>query len=118
MKFLLATAIVYTAWLLPLAMAQFQFFENMFGHQQQQQQQHRGGSASQWAAQADQISCSTYLCPDTLACVTSPSECPCPSVEDERCLIPDALNRDAATVLCVRGGRGCADVERLMKKWK
>ncbi|KLO19867.1 hypothetical protein SCHPADRAFT_817371 [Schizopora paradoxa] len=102
--------------LTPLASAQFNFFD-MFGHGQQQQR-HGGSPSSQWAAHADSVQCSDYLCPETLVCVTNPADCPCPNVEDEKCLIPDARDRDSATVVCVRGSEGCAEVERLASKWK
>jgi hypothetical protein len=39
--------------ILPLASAQFPFFDGMWGHQQQQQQQQHPSGASQWAAHAD-----------------------------------------------------------------
>ncbi|KAF8646380.1 hypothetical protein AX16_007246 [Volvariella volvacea WC 439] len=94
-----------------LATAQFGFFENMFGHHQQQQP--RGG-ASQWAAHMDSISCSQYLCPTTLDCVPRPADCPCPYVEDIKCTIPDADGQ--ATVVCVRGGQGCQEVENLANR--
>ena len=122
--------------LAPLVSAQFNFFD-MFGHGQQQQQRHGGSPSSQWAAHADSgeafvlviqsrilnpgflvVQCSDYLCPETLVCVTNPADCSCPNVEDEKCLIPDARDRDAATVVCVRGSEGCAEVERLASKWK
>ncbi|KIM46346.1 hypothetical protein M413DRAFT_64868 [Hebeloma cylindrosporum] len=101
-----------------LASAQFQFFENMFGQQQhhQQQQQQRSG-ASQWAAYSDSVSCSQYLCPETLDCVKRPSDCPCPNPEDIKCTIPDMEGGvEDATVVCTRGQNECAEVERLMKK--
>ncbi|KZT29271.1 hypothetical protein NEOLEDRAFT_1056655 [Neolentinus lepideus HHB14362 ss-1] len=99
--------------------AQFQFFEQMFGqgHQhQQQQQQQRGSSTSQWTANADIVPCPEYLCPETLVCVSNPLDCPCPDVQDVKCLIPDTLDKGSATVLCVRGSEGCAEAERLMRK--
>jgi hypothetical protein len=63
------------------------------------------------------VSCSSYLCPDTLVCVSTPAECPCPHVEDVKCLVPDAVERGAATVVCARGD-GCGDVlSQMNKKW-
>ena len=62
-------------------------------------------------------SCSEYLCPATLACVTRPEECPCPHVQDVKCVVPDDQDRDHGTVLCVRGGSDCAAVEQLGKKF-
>ncbi|EPQ59100.1 hypothetical protein GLOTRDRAFT_136062 [Gloeophyllum trabeum ATCC 11539] len=100
--------------------AQFQFFEQMFGHghqQQQQQQRHQqASSTSQWTANADIVPCSDYLCPDTLVCVSNPIDCPCPDVQDVKCLIPDAQDKGGATVLCVRGREGCQEAERLMRR--
>lgn len=64
------------------------------------------------------VSCSRYLCPDTHLCVESPSACPCPNVEDVKCLVPDAIDRNGATILCVRGADECAEVTRLMKRFK
>ncbi|KAF9782972.1 hypothetical protein BJ322DRAFT_1073676 [Thelephora terrestris] len=101
-----------------LAAAQFGFFEQMFqgGQQQQQQQRQRPPGADHWRAQADAVPCSAYLCPDTLVCVDSPSQCPCPNVEDIKCLIPDFQDKLAGTVICVRGG-GCEDVDYHMNSW-
>ena len=122
----------------PLANAQFNFFDHMFGHpqqQQQQQQQQRGSSDSQWMAYSEArqypytqrhthhkltvvlVSCSQYLCPDTLSCVKRPADCPCPDKEDIKCTVPDALETHAATAVCVRGLEECASVERLMRSY-
>ena len=120
---------------LQLVSGQFQFFENMFGQQQHQQQQQQRSGAPQWAAYSDSgwyifhffqhklahlflaVSCSQYLCPETLDCVKRPVDCPCPNSEDIKCTIPDMEGGvDDATVVCTRGQNGCAEVERLMKK--
>lgn len=116
--------------------AQFGFFD-MFGqqHQQHQQQQQPSG-ASQWASHAESgsssglfllfnssdvlgplVSCSQYLCPDTHVCVDRAASCPCPQEQDVKCLIPDALDSDGATVVCVRGANECAEVTRLMRQF-
>lgn len=63
------------------------------------------------------VQCSQYLCPDTLDCVGTPSACPCPNEQDIKCLIPDALDKAGATVMCVRGNTECEEVNRLMKKY-
>ncbi|KAI0660834.1 hypothetical protein C8Q70DRAFT_972772 [Cubamyces menziesii] len=98
--------------------AQFGFFEQMFGGHQQQQQQQRpaAGGMGQWQAHSDAVPCSSYLCPDTLVCVAQPSDCPCPNVEDVKCLIPDAQDKGASTVVCVRGQDECGDVKRRSHK--
>ena len=118
--------------------AQFQFFD-MFGQGQQRQTQNRGSSPSQWAAQADlglhlnpaslfkhlflikayalTVPCSQYLCPDTLICAANPIDCPCPNFEDEKCLIEDKKDRGSGTIVCVRGGTGCDQVDRLARPW-
>lgn len=59
------------------------------------------------------VSCSHYLCPKTLDCVQSPALCPCPFPEDIRCVVPDMQDKDAATILCVRGDSECKEIERL-----
>ncbi|KAI6152216.1 hypothetical protein BKA82DRAFT_4108531 [Pisolithus tinctorius] len=103
--------ILFMSWL-SLASAQFGFFDQLFGNQQQQ----RGSSGGQYQynVHVDSISCSTYLCPDSLVCVAQPSECPCPYAEDVRCVIPDLQDGGAAgTVACVRGTEGCSVIERL-----
>lgn len=127
-----------------LVFAQFGFFEQMFGGHQQQQQRPAGGMG-QWQAHSEAgmssrcscfsldeavspkwngnvlischtVECSNYLCPDTLVCVSQPSDCPCPDVQDVKCLIPDAQDQGASTVVCVRGQDECADVLRLSQK--
>ena len=118
---------------LQLVAGQFEFFGNMFGQHQHQHQQQRSG-ASQWAAYSDSgryrgcirmanlltsilVSCSSYLCPETLDCVAKPIDCPCPSPEDIKCLIPDSEGDvDDATVVCTRGQKDCIEVEMLMRK--
>ncbi|KAH9938368.1 uncharacterized protein B0H18DRAFT_966818 [Fomitopsis serialis] len=100
------------------AWAQFQFFEHMFGQPMHQQQQRPPGpsGAGQWIAHADSVACSQYLCPETLVCVSSPSDCPCPDSEDIKCLVPDAKGKHRATVVCTRGAIDCKHVERLASK--
>ncbi|CAE6528319.1 unnamed protein product [Rhizoctonia solani] len=110
---------------IPAVFAQFGggFFDGFFGghgghggHQQQQRQQQRPGSGSMWTQQADAVSCSQYLCPDTLVCVSNPALCPCPAPEDIKCVIPDSEGgSNEGTVVCVRGQTGCKQLENLLK---
>ncbi|KAI6047492.1 hypothetical protein EDC04DRAFT_2623494 [Pisolithus marmoratus] len=93
--------ILFVSWLSPVS-GQFGFFDQLFGNQQQQWQQ-RGSSEGQhqYNVHADSISCSTYLCPDSLVCTV-------------RCIIPDLQDGGTAgTVTCVRGTEGCSVIERL-----
>ena len=60
------------------------------------------------------VSCSEYLCPETLACVPGPGKCPCPSPEDIKCIVPDLEGGE--TIVCTRGKSGCVEVEKLMRK--
>ncbi|KAG5728517.1 hypothetical protein E4T56_gene19500 [Termitomyces sp. T112] len=102
-----------------LVSANFDFFSNMFGQQQQyqQHQQQQRSGASQWAAQVESVQCSQYLCPATLDCVSQPVDCPCPDVQDVKCIIPDVGgDDDDASFVCVRGENECTQVERLMRK--
>ncbi|KAH9971366.1 hypothetical protein BGW80DRAFT_1174572 [Lactifluus volemus] len=101
---------------LALTNAQFPFFEGMFG-QPQQQQHHQPPGGQQWAMHAESLSCSEYLCPDTLVCVTKPVDCPCPNVQDIKCVVPDAQAAGSGTRFCVRGSTGCEQVEKLAKKF-
>ena len=125
--------------LFALASAQFQFFNGMFGHPQQQQHEQRSGG-QQWVMHADSstcrcphsssfplirlpslmlttVPCSDSLCPDTLVCVRKPEDCPCPNVQDIKCIVPDSQDVGSGTRLCVRGGTDCKHVENLMKKF-
>ncbi|KAG1892252.1 hypothetical protein F4604DRAFT_17972 [Suillus subluteus] len=118
----LRSLILLLAASLPLASAQFNFFDQMFGHsqQQQQQQQQRGSGPSgnsQWMAHSEALPCSQYLCPSTLTCVERPADCPCPNAEDIKCTIPDAVDTEAATVVCVRGVEECTPVEQLTSSY-
>jgi len=63
------------------------------------------------------VPCSQYLCPATLHCVGRPIDCPCPSPEDIKCFVPDTDGAKGAdgTVVCVRGEKGCASIEKMMK---
>ncbi|KDQ08287.1 hypothetical protein BOTBODRAFT_118839 [Botryobasidium botryosum FD-172 SS1] len=108
-----------------LVSAQFGgFFNNMFGGgrsdqhadhgHHQRQQQSNAGPASQWVSYAENTPCSQYLCPSTLVCVPSPVDCPCPNIEDVRCIIPDE-QEPAGTVVCVRGKKECAFLDLLTK---
>ncbi|KAI0375797.1 hypothetical protein BV20DRAFT_933322 [Pilatotrama ljubarskyi] len=87
----------------------------MFGGHHQQQQRPAGGMG-QWQAHSETVPCSSYLCPDTLVCVSQPSDCPCPDVQDIKCLIADGQDKGASTVVCVRGQEECADVQRKSRK--
>ncbi|KAI0267894.1 hypothetical protein BGY98DRAFT_938478 [Russula aff. rugulosa BPL654] len=100
--------------LFALTTAQFQFFNGMFGQPQQQQQP---SGQQQWAMHADSLSCSEYLCQDTLVCVSKPIDCPCPNVQDIKCVVPDAQDGSSGTRLCIRGGTDCAQIEKLAKKF-
>jgi hypothetical protein len=122
--------------LLPVSFGQFNFFD-MFGQHRHHEPQHPPSGTSQWAAHSENgistmyviqmnvvlifvwlvVPCSNYLCPDTLVCVQGPSECPCPNVEDVRCVVPDVQDKGAGTVVCVRGTEECKEVEKLAKKW-
>ncbi|KAI0082408.1 hypothetical protein K474DRAFT_1585822 [Panus rudis PR-1116 ss-1] len=87
----------------------------MFGHpgHGQQHQRPAQGYPNQWTAQADAVPCSQYLCPATLDCVPNPAQCPCPYAQDIKCLVPDADDKEGATVFCVRGAEECDEVKRL-----
>ncbi|CCU79091.1 unnamed protein product [Blumeria hordei] len=61
--------------------AQFEFFEQMFSNhheQQHHQPQNSPPDSAGYQTAYDDTYCTNYLCPDTLACVESPNNCPCP----------------------------------------
>lgn len=72
--------------------AHAQFFQNffqgaqMFQQPQEAEAQHVG-DASWFRDRVQAARCPTYLCPDTLACVDDPEDCPCPFAEQVRCMI-------------------------------
>ncbi|KAI0298934.1 hypothetical protein BC826DRAFT_906804 [Russula brevipes] len=109
--------LILASYLFSLASAQFQFFDGMFGHPQQQQQQQPSGG-QQWVMHADSIPCSQYLCQETLVCVAKPVDCPCPNVQDIKCVVPDAQDVGSGTRVCIRGATNCAQVEKLVKKFE
>ncbi|KAH0839967.1 hypothetical protein J3R83DRAFT_923 [Lanmaoa asiatica] len=122
MRFLASNAILLAS-LSSVVTAQFGFFDHVFGnHQSQQQsQQQPPHDGSQWIVHAEAgqcgllvclmryscisaVPCSLYLCPDSLVCVARPSECPCLREEDIKCIVPDAEDVEAGTVVvCKRG---------------
>ncbi|KAL8664544.1 MAG: hypothetical protein Q9202_002953 [Teloschistes flavicans] len=99
--------------LLPLASAQFQFFEQMFqggGHQHAQQQQPQNvASDSRWYQETyESAHCTNYLCPGTLSCVHFPHHCPCafPAVEDK-------VELEEGSMVCVsKGGYKAGEAAR------
>ncbi|KAF8472028.1 hypothetical protein BDZ91DRAFT_632283, partial [Kalaharituber pfeilii] len=85
-----------------LTAAQFgQFFEQMFSGgsgARHQHQRHPGGGEQQnvpsdadwYRSNYESATCSDYLCPSTLSCVTSPSYCPCAFPDhEERFILTD-----------------------------
>ncbi|KAF8338728.1 uncharacterized protein EI90DRAFT_2967221 [Cantharellus anzutake] len=117
------TLLLPVAFLLSLnslfANAQFGNIFEMFGHagdqhhhQQQQQRPTKGHSPTMWASQADAVGCPSYLCPSTLVCVDNPSDCPCPSPQDIKCIIPDSQIKATGAIICMSGTAGCKSLER------
>ncbi|POS83769.1 hypothetical protein EPUL_004768 [Erysiphe pulchra] len=90
-----------------LALAQFQFFEQMFdghhGHQQhypEYQEPQNNPSDSSWYQQNyEEAHCNNYLCPDTLACVHFPHHCPCPHPKVE-----DKIELGEGIAICISKG--------------
>lgn len=71
--------------------AQFGFFDHFF------QQAHHGPQKPQRASEESntlekfyyQLSCDKHLCEDTLMCVNSPIDCPCPFESSQlKCVLP------------------------------
>lgn len=86
----------------------FDFF-NAQHHQQQQQQQQQLDIQSEFKNSR----CDKYLCQDSLKCVNTYLDCPCPFPDSEiKCVLPDKKN-----YVCFSkdSGRDCKFVE---KAWK
>ncbi|SCU86213.1 LANO_0C07118g1_1 [Lachancea nothofagi CBS 11611] len=66
------------------------FFFDFNQGNQQQQQQHQQNPPVSYEDQVLNNACADYLCPDTLACVKSAQDCPCPFPKSQlRCPLPD-----------------------------
>jgi len=63
------------------------------------------------------VPCNQYLCTDTLLCVPDPVDCPCPYVEDEKCVLVDPHTKRPSSYVCHRGPGGCNEIEKLASKW-
>ncbi|KAA1065299.1 Long chronological lifespan protein 2 [Puccinia graminis f. sp. tritici] len=80
------------------------------------------GSSDKFKMVRDQTRCSDYLCPSTLDCVASPSDCPCPFIEDIKCPISIPVNPSSSATLkkfqdsfiCTRAP-GCSQVQKALK---
>ncbi|KAK0537563.1 Long chronological lifespan protein 2 [Tilletia horrida] len=111
----------------PLVSAQG-FFSNFFsGHHQGEQEAPPLGDAKWFNDRVEAASCTEYLCPKTLSCVSRPEQCPCPFPQQIACAYPDFEPEDgedaasagsrkgkAAGVVCVTGTE-CGQVQRLLR---
>jgi hypothetical protein len=85
--------------------AQFNFYEQFFGGGHQQRQEQPQGRGVGWLKQHyDSAACNQYLCEDTLSCVDSPRECPCPFGQDKCDL---GKHGDYVCISPVNGRGGC-----------
>ncbi|PWN98840.1 hypothetical protein FA09DRAFT_359997 [Tilletiopsis washingtonensis] len=104
-----------------LQTARADFFQHFFQHgaAQQEQEAPPAGDASWFHARVQAAQCGRYLCPDTLACVGRPAECPCPFPQQIRCPYPDVA-AGAQTALSAGGSfcvqaADCSGVDALRK---
>lgn len=85
------------------------FFDQFFAQQRQQQQQQQ----QQRSHEDEYLSkeCANYLCPDTLACVDKPVNCPCPFPNSQqKCMLPPNANNgfeDGSYICISKGSRDC-----------
>ena len=108
-----------------IASAQFGFFQQMMQQQKQQQQQQRSDQHAQRQAQEGmtfleynyyRADCPQYLCPDTLACVNEPVDCPCPFENSQlKCVLPDKKNYVCISKPSTEDGPDCDSVLRAYK---
>ena len=105
-----------TAWfgaMLGMGAAHAQFFQHLFQqdgfgsffHHDQEAEAHNVGDATWFQDRVRHAKCSTYLCGDTLACVETPNECPCPYKEQKRCAVGD-------TYVCVQS-QDCGRIQAM-----
>ena len=85
----------------------YAFFDQFF----QQQQRQRSPEPSH-QDRFNTKDCAGYLCPDTLTCVDSQTNCPCPFPDSQiKCMIPPTKgnkhNRDGTYVCISKGSRDC-----------
>jgi hypothetical protein len=76
----------------------FDFIQNQFmGNQPEQHNPH------EFEANTLNSACLQYLCRDTLACVATPNDCPCPFPSSQlRCVLPDGyicISKPAGDIL-------------------
>ncbi|ODQ44835.1 hypothetical protein PICMEDRAFT_36707 [Pichia membranifaciens NRRL Y-2026] len=83
------------------------FFDQFFAQQQRQQQQPQRSHEDEYLSK----DCGKYLCPDTLACVSKPVDCPCPFPNSQqKCVFPPHPNNDHddGSYICIsKGSRDC-----------
>ncbi|CAO1629310.1 unnamed protein product [Parajaminaea phylloscopi] len=96
----------------------FNFFQQGQG-QSREQEAPPSGDSSWFQARVDAATCSNYLCPRTLACVTEPSRCPCPFQQQKRCSYPDGLSGkiEDGGFFCVSEEEGCEKVLLARGMW-
>ncbi|KAK9468510.1 hypothetical protein V1512DRAFT_106886 [Lipomyces arxii] len=101
-----------------LALAQADFFEQMFGGGGggggggRRAEQHSEGGSLWYEQNYEAVQCKHYVCQDTLKCVKKAVDCPCVFPDsEEKCILPDKKN-----YVCIsKNGRGCSFVE---KAWR
>ncbi|ODQ54075.1 hypothetical protein SAICODRAFT_213520 [Saitoella complicata NRRL Y-17804] len=104
---------VVIATIIATASAQFgNIFDQFFGHhgQQQQQQQQAHGGVEWYKRQHEAGNCplDKYVCPDTMACVDAPKDCPCRFAGETKCVT------GKGSYVCLMGGGGvdvCKEVQ-------
>lgn len=87
------------------------FFDQFFQQQQQQnKQQQQQRQKHNHEAVFMQTTCDKYVCSDTLECVETPGDCPCPYPNSQvKCPFPD---HEGGYVCVSIGERGCDWVEK------
>ncbi|MBW0572652.1 hypothetical protein O181_112367 [Austropuccinia psidii MF-1] len=73
------------------------------------------GSFNQFKKLNEITNCNQYLCPTTLACVSTPFDCPCSNEEDIKCPISDNNSKDSPNHFVCTRAPGCSRIEKSLK---
>ncbi|KAK0545851.1 Long chronological lifespan protein 2 [Tilletia horrida] len=122
--FLLCLALV--ASLIPSLVSAQGFFSNFFsGHHQGEQEAPPLGDAKWFHDRVEAATCTEYLCPRTLSCVSGPEKCPCPFPQQIACPYSDfepegddhasgSAKKKAGGSVCITA-KDCSSVQRLLQ---
>lgn len=101
--------------------AQFGFFDQMFNGGGGARQEKQAGAQKRVNNAVEntyhQQQCDGFLCEDTLACVASANDCPCPFPDSQlKCMYPNGLGYICISKPTTEDGPDCAYVQKLLNE--